>query len=392
MSSPGFRTSVGTPINLVMALAVLAAPLASAGSEERPEVSDPEGDQGGVDEVTRYADILAAWIHNETDDSFDVTLKLQRLESPFNGTYTVAWTTNAVVDGYQNLGVRARAPATGPATFHLLHASSEDAWTEEPLAGTVTRGAPGYLRWTVPKVSVRLVDGQAFGSFQAYVNTADVGGLAGRLDSAEAVSVYVTGGRTVDAFDAFVPPDRDPDVDDGANDPPGLAPFADVLGVWLDFGEQLNLTLRLQEVNVESWRACDRDAGVKVLEAQFNLRNTISGPENRLQLLGRILWAPPSFAVLVTGGVTGSTLNGTVAVVEGQPGWVRFSVPGSLWETQTDIEFITIDGTVVTQCGSDGQSGTDSVAHRAPDEVPLPRWAPWAALVVASAWLRRRKL
>lgn len=67
-------------------IAILAIPAASAGTAEAPEVTDPAGDCQFAP-GNHYADIVAAWISDETADDFIVNIKLSEFIAESAGLF-----------------------------------------------------------------------------------------------------------------------------------------------------------------------------------------------------------------------------------------------------------------------------------------------------------------
>lgn len=72
------------PFVLLMFLAAFGAPVASAGTAEAPELTDPKGDCEFAP-GNEYMDIVAAWVSDETADGFNVNIQLGEWVEPLAG-------------------------------------------------------------------------------------------------------------------------------------------------------------------------------------------------------------------------------------------------------------------------------------------------------------------
>lgn len=85
---------------VLMLLAVIAVPVAHAGTAEAPELTDPAGDCEFAP-GNSYMDIVAAWVSDETADGFNVNLQLGDWVEPLAGGagYTVQFQHQGVQFG-----------------------------------------------------------------------------------------------------------------------------------------------------------------------------------------------------------------------------------------------------------------------------------------------------
>ena len=140
------------PMSLAAAtfLLLLAVPLASAGTADAPEVTDDAGDCE-VAIGNEYADIVGAWISDETATSFNVNLALAKWTDPaaqMSG-YTVQFTHQGT-----QFGVVALYTPDGweYANGYIdMNTGESSNFTESP--GSFTPGTPAVLMVTFDKAN-----------------------------------------------------------------------------------------------------------------------------------------------------------------------------------------------------------------------------------------------
>lgn len=144
------RIGTRSCVLIVLLLAATAlAPVASAGSESKPEIKDPEGDHA-YPTGAYYGDIVAAWIEKETPASFDMVIKFRQLDA------TAARQSSHRFDFvYRDYGYNAFAfiDAEGGTGFSANRYEKDtfEKFEGNATTGAVRYGSPGYVSITYPK-------------------------------------------------------------------------------------------------------------------------------------------------------------------------------------------------------------------------------------------------
>ena len=134
---------------LAAAVLVLVAPGALAGSADAPELTDPSGDCQFAP-GNEYADVVSAWISDETAATFDVNLALAKWTLDQAGEW-VGFTLQFEHQGKQ-FGVAAFY-AMGAWEFSNGYVDLEEGSTSEftDAPGSFTPGAPALIKVTFDK-------------------------------------------------------------------------------------------------------------------------------------------------------------------------------------------------------------------------------------------------
>lgn len=153
------QTSSGPPrgaptLRLHAALLALAmlAPLASAGTEDDPEIDD------GRDQREAWKDILSVWLEDHPD-GVKFTIKVASLQSPRPGVlYTLAWNTRSdVAIGFD--GTRALRSSVDTPNGWTGEGQGPGRLDNALLAESFTPGSPAYLSAVIPSARFGFEDG-----------------------------------------------------------------------------------------------------------------------------------------------------------------------------------------------------------------------------------------
>ena len=142
-------TIFGISICLLISTSVIG------GSEEDPEIIDEEGDaypQSVVDPLPKnheHLDIFSVWFVDDSNETFNVTMKLNNTADPVENTfYNVNWDFNNVTY-FIELNVTGNLEYRYGITWY---------WEKTEIRGNISGmwipGNPGYIVWTVSKTEV----------------------------------------------------------------------------------------------------------------------------------------------------------------------------------------------------------------------------------------------
>ncbi len=137
------------PTILFTFLALLATPLAAAGTAEAPEVTDPAGDAACFGPAgNEYADIVSAWISDESETTFNVNIALEKFTVDSLATAT-GYTVQFTHQGVQFGAVAAYIPAPmGPGweyTNGYVDTTTGELGEFHDSRGSFTAGTPSIL-------------------------------------------------------------------------------------------------------------------------------------------------------------------------------------------------------------------------------------------------------
>jgi hypothetical protein len=187
---------------LALALVALLLPVASAGSEAEPEITD------GIDQSDPARDIVAVWFE-DAPDGVRFTIKLTALPGPRAGhLYTIAFARGGTreevaigFDGSRSLRSSVDTPS-GWTSAGGGRARLDDALLDESYVA----GAPAYLSATLPAARFGLEDGDRLNGILAttvYYDEARTEWILGA--DTTMTSAYVVGGKPAGIFPIVVP-------------------------------------------------------------------------------------------------------------------------------------------------------------------------------------------
>lgn len=379
----------------------LCLPTATAGSPEQPELRDAHGDQDPPAPATNYADLWAAWIHDEDQDAFKVTLQSASQGEIAEGVYRVWWEQRYPLAPFSYGGVHAVVSRTNPTEWSTLRGSlppgqpaREPTWTSNATTGVETFGSPGTLTWVVPKVHLGIHRGYNLSNFRGdFVESPT---LAFDIqDQARGGGSFIVGPAVDFASTKFAPPSRTEDFQDEEDS--NNEPSADLRKVWIDFEPTtINFTLQLSSLSLSSWANCP---GSPAFEGGFwDLEvSMFSSSRNRgfSQFeADATVWSTPEhlFKTRAYAIDLRASRIANLSVLDGDPGYVRLSADRTLWGGSEDLaELNGLDVTVEYRCAPDGAYSLDILStYQSHGFIPVPAWVLGIALLAALMLSRRR--
>ena len=352
----------------MVALLVFGSPLAVAGTEQDPEVSDPASDESPrVQGVSESADLLAVWVRTPNTTTAEIGMKVSRLDTATRGAFEVTWHVRdrfglSVGNSYQ--GARADVDR-GAADFTLLCAANEDFHPgacpkQAGISGELRLGLPGTILWSIDREEVirSFEHGYVLDDFQASAETFPVTAT----DQAHMTDTARGENRTFEVIDfghpefpSFEPPTRPPDYGDDEGDVENSS--ADILGVWLEFGaESIDFVVKLGRFSLREPPFCGWSStfqinsrkGSDYLSAHVSLESGLELPSK-----------PPTLAF--EKGYLEAT-KGSFAILEGEPAYARYRLASGDWAGRRDPHSLGFGGQ--TTCWGANADGSAVVAYQ----------------------------